>query len=512
MEHNVYEGSAPYIFISYAHRDRTTVLPIIQDLQKLNFRVWFDGGIRVGTKWADEIHRHIAFCKCIVIFISKASLASPHCYEEILEASQQNKILIPIHLEDVTIPENIQELIGHWQALYRNRYPSIEELLQELTAGESIMACRGKDYSAEEMVDQHVAMAVKYFRQAALDDDEVNSKFEIGDCYEQGAGVDRDKISAYGWYLWAAKHNEGQPDRDRPYDQSGIISAKLRLAKFYRRGTINWDEKAAAALYLEAAENWNHEGRINYAQCCQHGIGVEKDMEQAIRWYRLAAVGGNPEAQFLLGCIYLEPDNFDPQKAAGWLKLASKSSTGVAASADMMLRTCDLIPEDTPVAWKQALEYWDKYQACYDVGQDAQALEYLQEAAQLGHAEAQCELGTRLYFGQGFPRDPHKAVSWFLRSANQGYGGAALNLGNCYLNGEGVHFDDEAFNNRQAIKWYLEAAHHGHTGAQLQLAQCYCDGIGVEESCNAAIAWALYSLRGQGEVAAAFLHSLGVEV
>lgn len=45
-----YEGSEPYIFVSYSHKDSATVLPVISELQAEGFRVWYDASIEAGTE------------------------------------------------------------------------------------------------------------------------------------------------------------------------------------------------------------------------------------------------------------------------------------------------------------------------------------------------------------------------------------------------------------------------------------------------------------------------------
>ncbi len=57
------------------------------------------------------------------------------------------------------------------------------------------------------------------------------------------------------------------------------------------------------------------------------------------------------------------------------------------------------------------------------------------------------------------------AVSWFVRSANEGDAWAQYSLGNCYYNGMGVRQNYE-----EAIKWYSKAADQGLAAAQDRLA------------------------------------------
>ena len=55
-----YNGNDKYIFVSYAHKDSDTVLPIISEMQKSGFRIWFDEGIEAGTEWPEYIAEHLA--------------------------------------------------------------------------------------------------------------------------------------------------------------------------------------------------------------------------------------------------------------------------------------------------------------------------------------------------------------------------------------------------------------------------------------------------------------------
>ena len=42
----------PYIFISYAHVDKTIAMPIFKRLKIDGYVFWYDNGIDPGTEWA----------------------------------------------------------------------------------------------------------------------------------------------------------------------------------------------------------------------------------------------------------------------------------------------------------------------------------------------------------------------------------------------------------------------------------------------------------------------------
>ena len=49
-----YEGDKPYIFISYAHADDDAVLPIVSDMHRRGYNIWYDEGIEVGSEWQER--------------------------------------------------------------------------------------------------------------------------------------------------------------------------------------------------------------------------------------------------------------------------------------------------------------------------------------------------------------------------------------------------------------------------------------------------------------------------
>ena len=74
-----YEGTDPYIFISYAHRDKDRVLPVLRSLSERGYRIWFDEGIDPGTEWAESIAGHLENSRVCLFFLSPFSAVSQNC-------------------------------------------------------------------------------------------------------------------------------------------------------------------------------------------------------------------------------------------------------------------------------------------------------------------------------------------------------------------------------------------------------------------------------------------------
>ncbi len=117
-------------------------------------------------------------------------------------------------------------------------------------------------------------------------------------------------------------------------------------------------------------------------------------------------------------------------------------------------------------------------------GDFAQARRLFREAADLGDARAQFNLGRMESEGEDAPRDFSAAFAWYQKAADQGNAGAQFKLGLLYQNGRGAPRDDAA-----AAGWYLKAAAQGYASAQVNLAAMFATGQGVPKDRERARGW-----------------------
>ena len=114
--------------------------------------------------------------------------------------------------------------------------------------------------------------------------------------------------------------------------------------------------------------------------------------------------------------------------------------------------------------------------------------------AKQGDADAQFNLGSMYYQGEGVPKDYKQAYAWFTKAAEQGDAGAQFNLGFMYNKGEGVPKDY-----KQAIYWYTKAAEQGDDEAQFNLGLMYYEGQGVPKDYIQTYAWWNIAASSQGQ-------------
>jgi uncharacterized protein len=106
------------------------------------------------------------------------------------------------------------------------------------------------------------------------------------------------------------------------------------------------------------------------------------------------------------------------------------------------------------------------------------------EAAKLGNAAAQLQVGWHYEFGKGVRRNLKEAFRWYLAAAEQGNPLAQCNLATMYETGNGI-----GENWMQAAHWYLQAAKQNDVRGLYNMGRAYEFGVGVPQNRSAAISF-----------------------
>jgi len=117
------------------------------------------------------------------------------------------------------------------------------------------------------------------------------------------------------------------------------------------------------------------------------------------------------------------------------------------------------------------------------------SLQELRRLARRGDRKAQFALGQAYNTGSGVAMDHTKAVSWYRKSANQGYPPAQTVLGLMYYWGPASGQRVLAKNYAEAVKWFRLAAEQGFPAAQYWLGVAYTIGNGLPQDYEKAAQW-----------------------
>lgn len=95
--------------VSYSRLDEAAVEPILASLRAEGLSIWFDKDIPGGAMWEEIIARKYRASGALLFFVSKASLASERCSEEVSTARTLGKPIIPVLLEPLKLPEDLPD-------------------------------------------------------------------------------------------------------------------------------------------------------------------------------------------------------------------------------------------------------------------------------------------------------------------------------------------------------------------------------------------------------------------
>jgi hypothetical protein len=108
----------PDVFISYASKDRDKVLKIVEQLETKGIRAWVDREkISGGANYGPEIVKGIKTTKILMLMCSDASMRSKNVKQEIQLAWKYDKPYLPILLEPISFPEQVEYWLEGWQWL-----------------------------------------------------------------------------------------------------------------------------------------------------------------------------------------------------------------------------------------------------------------------------------------------------------------------------------------------------------------------------------------------------------
>jgi TPR repeat protein len=236
----------------------------------------------------------------------------------------------------------------------------------------------------------------------------------------------------------------------------------------------------------EAGQTWAM--NVVSRQLTAGDFPVNKDVPEAIRWYRRAIEAGDPWSAIDLAELYYRGEDVAKDDGEVFqlfeqaLRLAQqKRRTGAVGAAAVPLGVVysDGVgvaknPAKAVEVWRLAagdgnLDGYLKLGVAYGEGEgvakdESKAVEYYHAAAKEGLSGAAYNLAIMIYFGRGVQQNHKVARDWFERAAEQGIPDAMYNLGVMFENGEGGTKSPV-----KAAEWYRKAADLGHVDAKSRL-------------------------------------------
>lgn len=336
----------------------------------------------------------------------------------------------------------------------------------------------------------------------------------LGKLYEHGQGIRQDDKKAAELYGKAA--DAGYPPA--LYNLARLAAAgrgmprnKTKAAAWLRQAAAEGHPDAQAELYAlqgdmaQAVDLWKKSAAFGNRIALRRLIALyrkngipEKDFDEVLGLYRMAADKENPEVYAALGDLFAHRASPDYPESYFWYRLAArpvkdlylyedeKSALvayveGRAAEVETKLtpeqalvvkwRIRDRYPEPLSEEQEAALEIFERGGEAWDEGRMTDALAFLLQAADKGIPRAHLLLGRAYAHGHGVMRNIDKAIEYYKTAFRSGHVGAAHQIGKFNQFGIGVPVDIE-----KAVKWYELDASRGYEASVKHLGDIYMDG------------------------------------
>ncbi|SDD04222.1 hypothetical protein SAMN05428966_10361 [Massilia sp. PDC64] len=156
--------------------------------------------------------------------------------------------------------------------------------------------------------------------------------------------------------------------------------------------SADWLLSSDTKALIAKAEAGDIDAQLRVGAAYDRGKGAPRDRAAALKWYRMAAEAGDPEAQNSVGSMLQEDGNYI--EALAWYEKAAAQGHAQATNSEAYLHDLGLgVPQDRKLGF-----------ALYS------------RAADLGFAEAMWNLANLYGAGQLGPADPHMACVWTYRA------------------------------------------------------------------------------------------------
>ncbi len=287
--------------------------------------------------------------------------------------------------------------------------------------------------------------------------------YQLAMFYKDGIGTINSSTYNYEKYIERAA-------RAGHYEAMGIYGPIL-----YRQ--YDWDEafKMLSGAYEQGF--YSTEAIYFLAQCYMHAHGTPSDKPKAYELLKQAAQDGHLQAQVRLcedyfrGNEYLEI-NYEQCRRWGEaaLRQGEKDIKFETAFSSMQCgfreRGMELYLELANEGNSSAMNNY----GC-NLNDPVEKFQWFEKAANAGNSYAFWNMGNAYIDGNGVEKDFDKGLSLIKKGAQNGCVGAAEQLARMYKNGEDVDIDG-----KEAVKWYEKAIELDSKSALFELASLYYDG------------------------------------
>ena len=127
-------GTAPFVFISYAHQNQSIMRALVSELEAAGVRFWFDREIRSGDVWDESLEQRIRECELMVACVSPEYGESKYCRRELKFADLISKRIFPVSDGPFVWPRGMQMMFQELQTVSIRANSGVQSFLDQITS------------------------------------------------------------------------------------------------------------------------------------------------------------------------------------------------------------------------------------------------------------------------------------------------------------------------------------------------------------------------------------------
>lgn len=136
-----YTGRGKYIFVSYCPKDKRYVFPMIEQMARDGYNIWYDDGIDRGTENQKIIDNYITESTICLAVISKNAINSHNCRKEINYAILRKKQFVSALIEPVELSLGMQLQLSSAQSIDKYALAGDREFFATLYKVSALREC-----------------------------------------------------------------------------------------------------------------------------------------------------------------------------------------------------------------------------------------------------------------------------------------------------------------------------------------------------------------------------------
>ena len=453
----LYTGFKSFSYIIFSSEDSVSVEKLLDQLDDNGYRYWFNSKLTPNEKDLREMLGRLKSA-AVTILVLTDNLVNDQFLQDIVDYTLQKRTPFVVY-----IPTEADENSAYLRSILERAKHSIvfREYEQEFSSANSVKQALNVTKGITEKD------AARFFESGIT---AIRDPMATNEMLEQGMknisyAANHEYAPALN-FLGNLALERARNGMDSYSTAVAYFKAAVKLGNIdsiYSLGCMIADGEGFAQNYnvaegyiLLSAMQGITDAQFRFAEMREKGLGVTKNREEAVMWYKKALDGGDRRAYLPLAYRYLSGETVNREEtiAAQYFTEAARDGS---IEATLML----------------AKLYRDGVGVKKDI---LKSENYFRKAAENGIAEAQYEYALILKS----KNNNSEAFKWLNLAALEREFGVEpapevlYEIGRCYSNGWGTDIDRQS-----AFLYYHRAALAGHIQARAAVAECYKKGIGV---------------------------------